>query len=146
MTISMDPHYTTVKLPDGGIKNAPSGVEFHFHGPVTLNYMVVTPNDARGMLEEEGGEDEQWHEPDADATGPGILSPLVCDTRALPVTHPRNGEKSWLMKNHPAYQAARRAAAAIEAAEAEEAAEIEPAIDERSRWQRLLRRTPAPVE
>lgn len=144
MTISMDPHYTTVKLPDGGIDKTRSGVEFHFHGPVTLNYMVV----GRGMWEEEeGGEDEQQPGPDTEFAGPGVLSPLVCDTRALPVTHPRNG-KQWLMKNHPAYIAARRAAAELEAAEQPEPEpekQPEPEADERSMWQRLLRRPPAVV-
>lgn len=152
MTISMDPHYTTVKLPDGGIRNAPSGVEFHFHGPVTLNYVVVTPAEAREMWDEEmGGEDEQSHHPDAGVAGPDVLSPLMCDTRALPATHPRNGGM-WLMKDHPAYRAVRRAAAELEAAEREQddepepEPEVEPVTDERALWQRLLRRPVAVAE
>lgn len=150
MTISMDPHYTTVKLPEGGLMGAKSGIEFHFHGPVTLNVVMPAPDD-RGMWEEgEGGEDVQQQRPD-DAAGPAVLSPLMCDTRALPATHPRNGGM-WQMKDHPYYATARRAAAELEAAEREpqdepeqdNAAKIEPAVDDRSRWHRLLRR-PAPA-
>lgn len=141
MTIDMNPYAITPRGANGEPLMPAGGFHFHFHAEVTI---IMPPMDSQG-----GGDVPLQP---VDEEGPSVLAPLVCDTQALPPTHPRNGSGKWLMKNHPAYRAAMAAERALELDDDED--EEPPAVEEpdlatevaRGRWRNLLRRQPQPVE
>lgn len=79
MTMSMDLLGTTARTMEGELVDAKAGINFHFHGEVTLNLTVIRPGQQQLEIE-----------------------PACSTAETLPETHSANGEQ-WLMRNHPKF-------------------------------------------